>query len=114
MAKVNANVELSNSFVVGGISVAAASLCWVYSSNYGEVLTALKKFSAWGTFLFSNDKTPETFSAESKSDATDSSSPQKYSQISSSFSLISQYDPVKDDPYITYLRFHHNSVNSSS
>ena len=113
MAKVNANVELSNSFVVGGISVAAAGLCWVHFSKNEEVLLALKKqISARGNYLFAvDDKSPETSPIESKSDDDGNSSPQKFSQISSSFSYC---DPVKDDLYITYLRFHHNSDNSSS
>ena len=78
MAKVNANVELSNSFVVGGISVAAAGLCWVHFSNDGEVLPALKKqFSAWGNFIFSGgDKSLKTPATESKSDDDDNSFPE--------------------------------------
>ena len=73
MAKVNANVELSNSFVVGGVSVAAAGLCWVHFSKDGKVLTALKKqVSAWGNLLFAG-KSPETPRAESKSDDDDDS-----------------------------------------
>ena len=58
MAKANANVELSELIIVGGIAVGAA-LIWDHTSNNGDVLASLKNsFSEFAKFLSGgNEKT---------------------------------------------------------
>ena len=97
MAKANANVELSELIIVGGIAVGAA-LIWDHTSNNGDVLAKVKNsFSEFAKFLSggnektkvddSNDQKNGTSSKRNSSDQVSGEPPQTNQHHDSSSQL---------------------------